>query len=339
MNRTVGILGATGLVGRTFLTLIEEKKLPWQPVLFAGDRSEGTKLPFRGEKLCAIKPERAEFAKCEVVFGAASEEISKIYAKDIIDAGALYVDNSSAFRTVPGVPLVVPEINPDDIRKENGIIANPNCSTIICLTALYPLIKAGVKIDKAVISSYQAVSGAGKNGIRELREQGKGIFRDDSVFDKPIFGNVIPLIGELSDGESREEVKMREESEKILGEKAFKVFTTCVRVPVERCHSFSITLFLEEEDADEDYFESLYDEETYSVAEGVMIPRSVKLLKTNYPTPLECSDKDTVFVGRMRTYKSDSGVLSLWCCGDQLRKGAASNAIEIARLWFDGKNR
>ncbi len=330
MSVNVGILGATGLVGQTILKVIEERNLPWNPILFAGEKSVGKEIDFKDRKLAVKSPEKQAFSECVIVFGATDGDVSERFCKDITDSGALYIDNSSAFRMKEDVPLVIPEINASSIKNQSGIIANPNCSTIICLTALYPVIKAGIEIERTVISSYQAVSGAGIKGITELYEQERGVFRSNSVFPEPICGNVIPLIGEEKEGESLEESKMHNEIHKILASDKMLIHTTCVRVPVKRCHSFSITLFLKEA-ADLGYIRRLYSKENEERQER---SPAVELIEKGYPTPLKCSEKDTVFIGRLRRDKRDNKVISMFCCGDQLRKGAATNAVEIAEFYL-----
>ena len=264
----------------------------------------------------------------DIVLGAASNEMAKRFAPAIVKAGAVFVDNSSAFRMDDSVPLVVPEINPGDAKKHHGIIANPNCSTIITLVAVAGLNKVS-PIQTMVASTYQAVSGAGANGLRELEKQAISFVHEEpmevSVFPHQIAFNLIPQIGsDTGNGYTTEEMKMQNEGRKIMHLPDLRVTCTCVRVPVMRSHSISVTLRTERK---------LSVEEARAAIAAAPGCRLVDDLDNKvYPMPKDTSDQDIVFVGRIREDLTSEDGISLWCCGDQVRKGAATNAIQIAEL-------
>ena len=323
----VGILGATGAVGREMIKILEERSFPIGELrLLASPRSVGKKIPFMGKELEVKLAEAGAFEGLDIVLGAASNAIAKELAPDIVKAGAVFVDNSSAFRMCDDVPLVVPEINAEDVKKNKGIIANPNCSTIITLVAVNAINKLS-NIKGMIASTYQATSGAGAGGPVELREQTKALLEGgevkSEVFQYQIAENVIPQIGGFNDnGYTTEEMKMQNEGRKILHLPELKVTCTCVRVPVVRSHSISVTVLTEKS--------LTVDEVKKAVGECA----GCKLYDDNenklYPMPLVTSDQDLVFVGRIRKDLVFENAISLWCCGDQVRKGAATNAIQIA---------
>ena len=323
----VGILGATGAVGREMMKILEERSFPIGELrLLASPRSVGKKIPFMGKELEVKLAEAGAFEGLDIVLGAASNAIAKELAPDIVKAGAVFVDNSSAFRMCDDVPLVVPEINAEDVKKNKGIIANPNCSTIITLVAVNAINKLS-NIKGMIASTYQATSGAGAGGPVELREQTKALLEGgevkSEVFQYQIAENVIPQIGGFNDnGYTSEEMKMQNEGRKILHLPELKVTCTCVRVPVVRSHSISVTVLTEKS--------LTVDEVKKAVGECA----GCKLYDDNenklYPMPLVTSDQDLVFVGRIRKDLVFENAISLWCCGDQVRKGAATNAIQIA---------
>ena len=325
----VGILGATGAVGREMLSILEERNFPVGELrLLASARSVGKTLTFKGEEVAVVEAKDDAFAGLDIVLGAAENDIAERFAPAITAAGAVFVDNSSAFRLRDDVPLVVPDINPEDVKWHKGIISNPNCSTIITLVALNPINKMS-PIKKLVASTYQAVSGAGVGGSRELDEQimayGKGEMTENKVFAHQIAFNLIPAIGGVKEnGYTSEEMKLQNEGRKIMHLPELKVTCTCVRVPVMRSHSISATFVTE------DYI-SVEDAQK-AIAEG----NGVKLVDEPkaqvYPMPLETSGIDTVYVGRIRRDLTEENGLSLFCCGDQVRKGAATNAVQIAEL-------
>lgn len=330
----VAILGATGAVGQEMMKILAERDFPLGELrLLASRNSAGKKVMFKGEEITVAEAADNAFDNIDIVLGAAENDISKAFAPAIKKAGAVYIDNSSAFRLDPDVPLVVPEINPDDALRHNGIIANPNCSTIIALMALYP-IAAISPIKTIVASTYQAVSGAGVGGMRELDEQARAIVNGEPVktntFPYQIARNLIPQIGGFNDnGYTSEEMKMQNEGRKILHAPDMTVSCTCVRVPVARSHSISIVAVTERPVSPEEASAAI------AKAKGVKLVDDPSRLI--YPMPLDTSDQDLVYVGRVRRDLTNPNGLNLWCCGDQIRKGAATNAVQIAEL-FSSKN-
>ena len=323
----VGILGATGAVGREMMKVLEERSFPLGELrLLASARSVGKKITFKGQELEVKLAEAGAFEGLDIVLGAASNAIAKELAQDIVKAGAVFVDNSSAFRMCDDVPLVVPEINAEDVKKNKGIISNPNCSTIITLVAVNAINKLS-KITGMVASTYQATSGAGAQGPVELRDQMSAIVNGgeikNEVFQYQIAENVIPQIGSFNDdGYTTEEMKMQNEGRKILHLPELNVTCTCVRVPVVRSHSISVTVVTEDELSVD------------AVKDAIAKCDGCKLYDDNanklYPMPIVTSDQDLVFVGRIRKDLAFKNAITLWCCGDQVRKGAATNAIQIA---------
>ena len=323
----VAILGATGAVGQTMMKVLEERNFPINTLkVLASARSAGKKLCFKGQELTIEEATSNSFNGMDIVLGAAENDIAKKFAKDIVEAGAIFIDNSSAFRLDENVPLVVPEVNGDDVTWNKGIIANPNCVTIIALAAVAPLHKHfGIK--RMIASSYQAVSGAGVGGIRELRQQIEADFKGEEkeiqTFPYQIAYNVIPQIGGFDAvGYTSEEMKLQNEGRKILHAPEMTVSCTCVRIPVFTSHSIAIQL---EFDKKLDINQA---KELLANGQGIklMDDPSNKV----YPMPLDTSHQDLVYVGRVRKDISCDNGLALFCCGDQLRKGAATNAIQIA---------
>ncbi len=325
----LGILGATGAVGREMMRILEEREFPIEELrLFASSRSAGKVIEWQGKPVMIEEPCKDAFRGLDIVLGAAESDIAKEFAQDIVDVGAVFVDNSSAFRLHPEVPLIIPEVNPEDAKNHKGIISNPNCSTIITVVAVHALNELS-PIQSMVASTYQAVSGAGAGGPVELAEEIEalrvGKTYEPKVFSHQIAYNLIPQIGgEQFEGYTSEEMKMQNESRKILHLPELKVSCTCVRVPVVRSHSISVNL----------RFES-----PVSVREAqraIAMAKGCKLVddlhKKEYPMPLDTSDQDIVFVGRIRPDLTDEMGLCLWCCGDQVRKGAATNTVQIAEL-------
>lgn len=325
----VAILGATGAVGQEMLKVLGERNFPYNELkLLASKRSAGEEVDFQGKKYVIEEATENSFENVHVVLCAAENYISEALSPAAVKAGAVVIDNSSAFRLKDDVPLVVPEVNAEDVKKHNGIIANPNCSTIIALTALNELNKYA-KIKRMVVSTFQAVSGAGVNGIKELDQQIKNINEGNPIeintFQHQIAYNVIPQIGDFDEmGYSQEEMKMQNEGRKIFHNPDLKVNCTCVRVPVYRSHSESITIETEIELSPQKAKELL------AKADGVKLVDN--LANKQYPMPLDTSDQDLIFVGRVRKDISGDNSLSLWCCGDQVRKGAATNAVQIAEV-------
>ena len=324
----VGILGASGAVGREMIKVLEERNFPIENLrLFASERSVGKTVMFRDKVLTIELADFGAWSGLDFVLGAASNSVAKMFAEDIVKSGAVFIDNSSAFRMDPDVPLVVPEINAiDAVNNKKGIIANPNCSTIITLVAVNAINKLS-KIKAIVASTYQATSGAGAAGPVELENQNRALINGgeikNEVFQYQIAENLIPQIGSfLDNGYTTEEMKMQNEGRKILHNPELKVTCTCVRVPVVRSHSISATVITEDKLSVEAVKEAiancagckLYDEPENRI----------------YPMPLVTSDQDLVFVGRIREDIVNDNAITLWCCGDQVRKGAATNAIQIA---------
>ena len=326
---TVAILGATGAVGREMMKVLEERNFPVGKLLpLASARSAGKTLTFRGEEVTIGLACEEAFEGVDIVLGAAENDIAKKFAPAIRKAGAVFVDNSSAFRLDPAVPLVVPEVNGDDVKSHNGIISNPNCSTIITLTAVNALNKI-TPIRTMIASTYQAVSGAGAEGPVELMEQvqvlGHGGTVAPKVFPYQIAYNLIPQIGgEQEAGYTSEEMKLQNEGRKIMHLPELKVSCTCIRVPVVRSHSISVSLHFDRPVSVEEARQAI------AAAPGCKLVDD--LGAKVYPMPLDTSDQDLVFVGRIRPDLTDPNGLCLWCCGDQVRKGAATNAIQIAEL-------
>ena len=325
----VAILGATGAVGREMMKVLAEREFPVEELhLLASARSVGQKIQWQGQELAVELACDEAFQGMDIVLGAAENDIAKQFAPAIVKAGAVFVDNSSAFRMDPEVPLVIPEINPEDAKKHKGIIANPNCTTIVSLVAINAL-NQDSSIESIVASSYQAVSGAGAGGPIELMNEVEALREGKSyepqVFQYQIAYNVIPQIGgEAFAGYTSEEMKMQNEGRKIMHLPELKVSCTCVRVPVVRSHSVSIVVRTKEKISVERARELIAN------APGCRLVDDLN--HKQYPMPLDTSDQDTVFVGRIRDdLTSDSG-LNIWCCGDQVRKGAATNAVQIAQL-------
>ena len=324
----IALLGATGAVGQEMLKVLEEYDIPVNKLLpLASARSAGGYVKFKGEDILIEEATFDSFAGMDFVLGAVENDMSKKFAPDIVKSGAVFIDNSSAFRLDPDVPLVVPEINGEDAFKNKGIISNPNCSSIITMMALGGIAKLS-PIKSLVACTYQAVSGAGQNGLMELENQmsqiAKGEEPEVKVFPTQIALNVIPFIGsELDNLYTDEEMKMQNEGRRILHAPELTVSCSCVRVPVMRSHSIAVTVRTERK---------------ISVAEANEAIRNFpgcRLVEDykgrNYPTPLDTSDQDLVWVGRVRDDLTSDNGLTLWCCGDQIRKGAASNAVQILK--------
>ena len=325
----VAILGATGAVGREMMKILAERDFPVEELhLLASERSVGQKIDWQGRELTVELACDEAIQGMDIVLGAAENDIAKRFAPAIVKAGAVFVDNSSAFRLDPDVPLVIPEINPQDAKKHKGIIANPNCTTIVSLVAINAL-NQDSPIESIVASSYQATSGAGADGPIELMNEVEALREGKSyepkVFQYQIAYNVIPQIGgEAFEGYTSEEMKMQNEGRKIMHLPELKVSCTCVRVPVVRSHSVSIVVRTKEKISVERARELI------AAAPGCRLVDDLKNKK--YPMPLDTSDQDTVFVGRIRDDLTSDNGLNIWCCGDQVRKGAATNAVQIAQL-------
>jgi len=329
---TVAVLGATGAVGQEMMKILEERNFPvGRLVPLASARSAGKTLKFKGEDVTIQLACDEAFAGVDIVLGAAENDIAEKFAPAIVKAGAVFVDNSSAFRLNPDVPLIVPEVNAEDAKNHKGILSNPNCSTIITITAVNALNKLS-PIKTMTASTYQAVSGAGAGGPVELMNEvealREGKTYEPKVFSHQIAYNLIPQIGgEQFEGYTSEEMKMQNEGRKIMHLPELKVSCTCVRVPVVRSHSISVSLHFDRPVTVEEVREVLKD------APGVKLVDDLK--NKQYPMPLDTSGQDIVYVGRIRPDLTDDCGICLWCCGDQVRKGAATNCIQIAELLIE----
>jgi len=326
---TVAILGATGAVGQEMMKILEERDFPVGKLIpLASARSAGKKLLFKGQEVTIQEACDTAFEGVDIVLGAAENDIAEKFAPAIVKAGAVFVDNSSAFRLNPDVPLIVPEINAGDVKNHKGILSNPNCSTIITCTAVNAL-NAIAPIKSMIVSSYQAVSGAGAGGPIELMSEvealREGKTYEPKVFSHQIAYNLIPQIGgEQCEGYTSEEMKLQNEGRKIMHLPGLNVSMTCVRVPVVRSHSISVALRFGTPVTVEQAREAI------AKAPGCRLVDDLK--NKQYPMPLDTTDQDIVFVGRIRPDLTDENGLCLWCCGDQVRKGAATNCIQIAEL-------
>ncbi len=328
MPVNVAIVGATGAVGQELLIVLAERNFPIRNLkLLASNRSAGKTVEYRGQTYMIEELTHDSFKDVQIAFFSAGGSISKAFAPGAVKAGAVCIDNTSAFRMKDGVPLVVPEVNPEQIHRHNGLIANPNCSTIIMNVAVWPLYKQ-VKVKRIIVSTYQAVSGAGAQGLHELEQQMKG-YAAGSPVEKTLFPHQIvnnlfchnTTIGD--DGYNEEEMKMVKETRKIFGDPKIMVTATCVRVPIPRAHSESINLEFERPITPDQVREIL------RKAPGVTIVDDRE--KNHFPMPLEASGQDNVLVGRIRQdiSRDDGRGIELFVAGDQIRKGAATNAVQI----------
>lgn len=329
----VAILGATGAVGQEFLNLIEERNFPFAELkMLASKRSAGKKIQFMGKEYTVEEATEDSFKGVDIALFAGGAA-SKTFAPAAVKAGAVVIDNSSAFRMDPEVPLVVPEVNPEAIANHKGIIANPNCSTIIMVMALKPLYNVS-KIKRVVVSTYQAVSGGGKEAMAELEEQVKAINEGRPVVANILPGaslakhyqiafNLIPQIDVFKENlYTKEEMKMIDETKKIMNDDSMRITATTIRVPVYRSHAESVNVEFEDEISVEKAREVL------AAFPGVTLTDNPD--EQIYPMPLETSGKNDVEVGRIRKDYSTDNALNFWVCGDQIRKGAALNALQIA---------
>ena len=326
MGIKVSILGATGNVGREFLSIIEERKFPVEELfLLASHKSEGKKILFGKKEIKVLDLNKFDFKKCELVFSSAGSKVASEFGPKAANSGCFVIDNSSYFRMDPDVPLVVPEVNSQDLKIiKKKIIANPNCSTIQMVMILKPLHDL-FKIKRVVVSTYQSTSGAGRQQMDELFQQTKDIFANNQIqkkfFSKQIAFNVIPHIDSfLEDGQTKEEWKMQVETQKIL-DKNIQVSSTCVRVPVFVGHGESVNIEFEKEVSEDKLRETLKKSPGVSVIDYRQ--------DEGYVTPEECAGEDKVFVSRIRKDNTLKNGISLWIVADNLRKGAALNAIQI----------
>ncbi len=331
MSVNVAVVGATGAVGQEFLTVLAERDFPIRNLkLLASARSAGKTIQFRGQGYKVEELTKDSFKDVKIALFSAGGSISKEFGPPAVAAGAVVVDNSSAFRMKEGIPLVVPEVNPEAIAKHNGLIANPNCSTIIMNVPVWPLHKVN-RIRRIIVSTYQAVSGAGAWGLYELEEQIKAYAGGHEVkkekFPHQIVNNLFSHNSKIAEnGYNEEEIKMVNETRKIFGDAKIMVTATCVRVPVPRAHCESINLEFERPMTPREVKEIL------AKAPGVKIVDDVA--SNHFPMPMEASGQDDVLVGRIRQdiSREDGRGIDLFVSGDQLRKGAATNAIQIAEM-------
>lgn len=328
MNYNVAVVGATGMVGRQFISILEERNFPIDNIyFFSSKRSAGSTLVFKNKKVIVEELTEANIKNKKITFAlfSAGGDTSLKFAKTFVKYGAIVIDNSSAFRMDPAVPLVVPEVNWEDIKNHKGIIANPNCSTIQAMVALKPLYDV-YGIDRIIYSTYQAVSGAGLGGFKDLENGSKG--ESPKKFTSPIAFNLIPQIDVfLENGYTKEEMKMINETRKIFHDDSLKITATTVRVPVYHGHSESINVELKSSFNIEDIFK------LYASSKGIVLKDDIE--NCIYPMPIDVAGKDEVYVGRIRRdFSTDSGI-NLWVVADNIRKGAALNAIQIAEVFIE----
>ncbi|MEY2500798.1 MAG: aspartate-semialdehyde dehydrogenase [Verrucomicrobiota bacterium] len=325
----VAIVGATGAVGEELLRVLERRAFPVERLVpLCSERSAGGSVTFRGEKITAQRLSRDSFSGIDVAFFSAGGNVSREYAPIAREAGAVVIDNSSLFRMEPDVPLVIPEINGADVAQHQGLIANPNCTTAVALMALYPLHRAfGVR--RVIAASYQAVSGSGARAIKELRSQVEAAVQDQppvaEIYPHPIAFNLLPHVDSfLPNGYTKEEMKMQNEGRRIMHLPAFRASVTCVRVPVYRAHSVAVSAEFERPVSVEQARQVL------ASAPGLELVDDPE--NNRYPMPLFTAGKDNCEVGRIRLDCAFENGLSFWVSGDQLLKGAALNAVQIAEL-------
>ncbi len=329
----IAIAGATGAVGIEILKCLEQRDFPVSELtLLASARSAGKTMTFRGKEVIVKELTPDSFVGVDIALFSAGGSISKAFAAHAVAAGAVVVDNSSAFRMDESVPLVVPEINPEDAKNHSGIIANPNCTTTIALMALNPMHLAFGGVKSVIASSYQAVSGSGAQGILELEAQVTAIAKGETIPEKSVYSrqiafNVIPQVDSFHEsGYTKEELKMHFEGRKILHAPDLKASVTCVRVPVYRSHAVSVTAVFHDKPSVEAARAAIQE------APGVHLIDAPFAEIPEFPTPLDCTDGDDCLVGRIREDMVLDNALTFWVVGDQVRKGAALNAVQIAEL-------
>ena len=325
----VAVVGATGAVGRIVLKLLEERDFPYKSMRFlASARSAGASITFKDERFKVEEMRPEAFEGVDLVIASTPDDVAADFAPIAVKKGAVVVDESGYWRMKPNVPLVVPEVNPDAVEKHDGIIASPNCSTTQMVVALKPLHDAA-RVKRVVVSTYQATSGAGVAGQADLEQGSRASLSGEpfryAAFKHPIAFNLIPQIGSPKhQGYTSEEMKMVHETHKILGDSSIRICPTCIRVPVTNCHSESILVETERK--------LTVDEarELFAAFPGITVIDDLDA--GQYPMPLDCSGKDDVFIGRIREDLSCDNGLAFWCVSDNLRKGAATNAVQIAEL-------
>ena len=329
MVKTLAVVGATGAVGQIVLELLAERKFPFEEIrLLASGRSAGKEILFAGRKHTIKELVPESFEGVDLVIGSTPDDVALQFAPWAVERGATVVDESGAWRMNPEVPLVVPEVNPDAVASHRGILASPNCSTTQMVVALKPLHDAA-RVRRVVVSTYQATSGAGVAGERDLTEGTRAHLSNQEhrceTFAHPIAFNLIPQIGSHKHkGYTSEEMKMVDETHKIFGDDTIQICPTCVRVPVANCHSESILVETERRITPEEA------RELFEATEGIAV---LDDLESNvYPMPIDCERRHEVFIGRIREDLSSESGLAFWCVSDNLRKGAATNAVQIAEL-------
>lgn len=322
MAKRVGIAGATGLVGRTMMRVLEERAFELESLrLFASSRSVGTRLPFRGRELEVEELGRDSFEEVDILLFSAGAGVSREYSPIAADAGAVVVDNSSAWRNDPDVPLVVPEVNSETIARHRGIIAVPNCSTIQLVLPLRALDDA-FGLRRVIVSTYQSISGAGQSAVDQLSDELAGRSPASPKFSRPIaFNTMFHSFPEGSD-ETEEEMKMVRETRRILGLDSLPITVTCVRIPTTGGHAESVNVELQREASPEEIRELL------ASGAGMRVIDSPE--RDSYPTVLDAEGQDDVLIGRIRRDNSTANAFHLWVVADNLRKGAATNAVQIA---------
>lgn len=317
--KSIAIVGATGLVGRTILKILEERRYPVKKLkLFASDRSKGMTLNFQGESIWVESLNKYLDEDLQIAFFSAGSAVSRDLVPKFVTKGALVIDNSNAFRMETNVPLVVPEVNPEELTKASGIIANPNCSTIQLVVVLAPLHRR-FRLRRVVVSTYQSVSGKGFKGVKELRSQLKDT-GETNIFPRRIADNLIPFIDAIAqDGYCLEEIKLIRETQKILNDKNLRITATTVRVPIPHCHSESVNVEFATE------IDLVELERILECSPGIKYCKASPI-----PSPLDAVGSDDVWVGRLRMDSSQPNSVNLWIVADNLRKGAALNAVQIA---------
>lgn len=329
MFESIAVVGATGAVGRIILQLLEERSFPFERIkLLASGRSAGRRVEFAGHEHMVEELTPDAFTEVDLAIGSTPDEVARDFVPWAIDRGCVVVDESGYWRMKPDVPLVIPEVNPDAAFKHKGLIASPNCSTTQMVVAIKPLHDAA-RVRRVVVSTYQATSGAGLGGSRELeagtRAQLAGEPFACETFVHSIAFNLIPQIGSAKhEGYTSEEMKMVNETRKIMGDDSIQVCPTCVRVPVSNCHSESILVETERK------ITAAEARELFARMPGVVVVDDLGAKK--YPMPNNCDGRDEVFIGRIREDLSSPNGLAFWCVSDNLRKGAATNAVQIAEL-------
>lgn len=325
----VAVAGATGAVGHEMIAILEQRDFPVNELrLLASERSIGVKLPYKGKELAVQQLTENSFEGIDIGLFSPGASVSKIFAPHAVQAGTVVIDNTSAFRMDPDVPLVVPEVNPHAINRHKGIIANPNCSTIQMVVALKPIHDA-VRIQRIVVSTYQAVSGTGKEAIEELDRQTRNVFNQQDivcqVYPRQIAFNCLPHIDVFLENDyTKEEMKMVNETQKIMEDKSIRVTATTVRVPVFYGHSEAVNIETEKKITPQEVRELL------AKAPGVKVVDDPQ--NNLYPLATDAAGEDDTFVGRIRTDESIENGINMWIVADNLRKGAALNAVQIAEV-------